>query len=327
MRHVKLYESWINESASSNIPKILDSGLLALQEEFDMYLNDLSMYGNFGSQIRSNISEYRSKYLSSGVWNSLKTKEGIESSLRDFKKLFFEATSAKYFSQISELTSKAIHSDLTDKIWNSTEAVKAATIIKNGDYKLSQSVAAGIIFSQLAIAITKGLYYYSASIPFKVDTSSSPYVYGNYSIEIKESLEKIKNLQNVLDVVTSSDEKIEEFYMTAERFFQKAVTVTKMTAFQAGTHGRAIPYPREVTEYWTDFDKIEPFIKELSFDKLINDFNQQISSGNDIYYASRSFFSLLFYGNRVANSHNNGLNLLSTFMETGGPSWYQKILG
>lgn len=325
MRHVKLYESWINESASSNIPKILDSGLLALQEEFDMYLNDLSMYGNFGSQIRSSISEYRSKYLSSGVWNSLKTKEGIESSLRDFKKLYSEATSADEFSKISELTSKAIHSDLTDKVWNSTEAVKAATIIKNGDYKLSQSVAAGIIFSQLAIAITKGLYYYSASIPFKVDTSSRAYY--SFSSDTREDLKKIKNLQNVLDEVTSSTEKIEELYEKAERFFQKAVRVTKETAFQAGTHGRAIPIPTEVTEYWQDFEKIEPYVKELSFDKLINDFNQQISSDFGIYYSSNSLFSLLFYGNRVANSLNRGLNLLSTFMETGGPSWYQKILG
>ena len=106
MRHIKMYESWLNEASGANVPSTLDKGLQKLQSQFDSQLIDLSSYGALSSQVRSYIDRYRSQYLNSAVWNSIGTEAGLNKSINDFKESQNIPNSVKYpnVSSISNTT-------------------------------------------------------------------------------------------------------------------------------------------------------------------------------------------------------------------------------
>lgn len=319
MRHIKLFESWLNEAKTVNVPMVLDNGLKYIQTEYDGALKDLSQFGNLAKEIRSYTNDYRSQYLSSGVWSSVNTKQGLESSIQDFKKLYYEATAGYGETQtaIRMLAIKLYSSDPASKIWNSKEAVNAAKIIQNGNPNLSKSIAAGIILSQLAFAITKGLYYYSANIPYTVGEERA----GFSDPDVADRWLAIKKLKGVFDVATSSD--MQKNYDLGKDYFSQWKVVTKTVPYTPGTHGRTMVRKEDVDEFQVNMEKIKPYIDKLSLETIVSKENLK----QNLWVVADSLYSFLFIGNYIGSQMQSSMEQFSQFMERGGPTWYQKIIG
>lgn len=321
MRHIKMYESWLNEAKSTIVPMVLDNGLKFIQDEYDKALMDLSKFGNLANEIRSFTNEYRSQYLSSSLWNTINTKQGLESSLQDFKKLYYDATVGYSDTQtpFHMLALKLFSSDTSSKIWNSKEVVNAAKMINMGNPNLSKGIAAGIILSQLSIAITKGLYYYSASIPYNIGKSVERSSFKDY--DTADRWLAIKTLQGVFDEASSPD--LDVNYNLGKAHFSEWNVVTKTTPFKSGTSGRTYYRYEDVDEFELNMYNIKRFIDTLNLDTLTS----KDTLDNNFWTVADSMYSILFVGNYIGWQMQNSIEQFSKFMQKGGPTWYQKIIG
>ena len=327
MRHIKMYESWLNEAKSTIVPMVLDNSLKFIQDEYDHALMDLSKFGNIANEIRSFINDYRSQYLSSSLWSSINTKQGLESSLQDFKKLYYDATLGYSDTQtpFHMLALKLFNSDTSSKIWNSKEVVDAAKMIKMGNPNLSKSIAAGIILSQLSIAITKGLYYYSASIPYNIGKSVERSSFSDY--DTADRWHAIKTVQGVFDEASSPD--IDVNYNLGKAHFSEWKVVTKIVPFKSGTSGRVevnssnVERYEEVDEFRLNMYNIKRYIDTLNLDTITS----KDILDNNLWPVAQSMYSILFVGNYIGWQMQYRIEQFSKFMQKGGPSWYQKIIG
>jgi hypothetical protein len=303
MAHVKLYESWLNEAKTGNVPSILDSALIQYQSMTDNFLNGLSKYGILSQQIRKSIDVFRNKYLPSNSWKSMNDAPGLSSAIEDFKTLYMEVTEGNVNQlPFGKVLSKVHNYHTSDKIWNSPEIIKAAELLKNGDYIIADSVGASIILSQMAIAVTKGLYYYSSKVPVM-------------------NMEQ-KTLKGVIDEIRHDD--IDQLLYMGEDFFSITQTRTHTSYMTPGTHGRTIPSGTYREDYRAlETDKITPFVKNLSLDSLLN----MAKSETYAFDMQKVVFSILFVGSFVGDKTLSNLESALTFMEMGGPTWYNKILG
>ena len=304
MRYIKLYENWLNEENGSNVPFTLDKGLKKIQTQFDSQLIDLSSYGALSSQVRSYIDTYRNQYLNSSVWNSIGTEAGLNASLNDFKELYrLSIAGNDTNTPLNKTLSNIFKEDITDKIWYSKDTVNAAKVIKYGDDKLASSIAAGIILSQLGIAITKGLYHISGNIPLK---TSDP---------------AIKNIKNALDSLYKED--IEELSEYGGELFSITGYKRKYEYTTPGTHGRTFASDSWLEPYRVvDAEKFSPFLKNLSLDYI----KTMASNASYATEAVKPMYSVLAIGEYVAERVSTGVELSVNFMKSGGPSWYQTIL-
>lgn len=312
MRHIKMYESWLNEASDANIPLILDKSAMKEQSGVQIMLSDLSQYGNLANQVKSAMSSFRSRYLPSGAWEEMNTANGLNKAFESFRELYQIATAGDVtYSPLYKTMQNAFKSGIIDTFWYSGDIVNAGKVIKNGDSKIAEHLGASIILSQLSVAITKGLYYYSTNIPLKPEADG-----------------KLVTLKSELDsrgagATIDSEEGLEALKEMGESYFSTIKTVTKQSYMTVGTHGRTIPSGTYEKSYLSLTEgSITPFVKSLNFDTFVNTLKQ--TKGYDIPpYA----YSILFIGTYVGERSILSLNLASSFMEKGGPTWYNKILG
>jgi hypothetical protein len=302
MRHIKLYENWLNEAKGSNIPNLLDKGLARAQYYVDSELNTLAKYGNLSNQIRGYINSYRNQYLPSSSWKEMNTAPGLSAGMEKFKELYQKAIVGDVANTpLRKTLSRIFNYSTTDKIWYSKETVRAAEIIKNGDDSLADSVGASIILFQLGTALTKGLYYYS----------------GNIALNLPE----VKTVQAAVDSLNIDG--IEDIIDYGSDFFSITATENKPSYMTAGSSGRTFTYDTYEVDYRVlKESKISPFVRTLSLDNVIN----LIKGETSTYSMANVFFSTYFVGSYVGENTVVGISSASKFMETGGPTWYNEIL-
>ena len=312
MRHIKMYESWLNEASMSSIPKYLDDATYKEQAEVEDWVNKLSKYGNLANQIKTAMSSYRSRYLPTEAWKAMNSAPGLTTAIVNFKELYQKATVGDVSqSALQKAMQNAFKSGIVDSFWYSKEIVNAGNIIKNGDPAIADSIGASIILSQLSIAITKGLYYYSKNISLK-------------NIEANTGIKTIKDALDSIGAYGTIDsgEGIEAIKDMGKSYFSTIKTETKQGYMTAGTHGRTLPSGTYEKSYLSiTEEKITPFVNNLNMDTFLNSLKETPSSniGNLAY-------TILFIGTYVGEHSIIGINLANNFMEKGGPSWYDEIL-
>lgn len=311
MRHIKLYENWLNEASGADIPLFLEKAALKEQSEVQVLLSDLSKYGNLANQVKDAMSSFRSRYLPSESWQGMNSASGLNSAFENFKELYQKATGGGLLnSPLNKFMRNAFKSGVIDSFWYSADIVNAGKVIKYGDSKIAEHLGASIILSQLSIAITKGLYYYSTNISLPPGEDGKP-----------------KTLKSELDsrgayATIDYSEGLEALKGMGKRYFSTVKTQTKQQYMTAGSHGRTIPSSSYEKSYLSLIEgSITPFVNSLNFDNFINKLKQ--TPGYNIPEYS---YSILFIGTYVGESAILSLNLASGFMEKGGPSWYNEIL-
>ena len=312
MRHIKMYESWLNEASGTDIPLVLDKATLNDQGEVQVLLSDLSKYGTLANQVKDAMSSFRSRYLPSGAWEEMNTANGLNKAFESFRELYQIATAGDVtHSPLYKTMQNAFKSGIMDTFWYSGDIVNAGKVIKNGDSKIAEHLGASIILSQLSVAITKGLYYYSKNISLQSGEDG-----------------KSKTVNSELDsrgagATIDSEEGLEALKEMGKSYFSTIKTKTKQSYVTVGTHGRTIPSSSYEKSYLSlTEERITPFVKSLNFDTFVNTLKQ--TTGYDIPpYA----YSILFIGTYVGERSILSLNLASSFMEKGGPTWINKNLG
>jgi hypothetical protein len=311
MKYVKLFENWLNEASDANIPLLLDKAAMKEQSEVQILLTDLSQYGNLANQVKGAMSSFRSRYLPSEAWQEMNTANGLNKAFESFRELYQIATAGdETHSPLYKTMKNAFKSGIIDSFWYSADIVNAGKVIKNGDSKIAESLGASIILSQLSIAITKGLYYYSTNIPLKPEADGK-------LVTLKSELDSRGTYASI-----DSEEGLEALKGMGKSYFSTIKTETKQGYMTVGTHGRTIPSGTYEKSYLSlTEERITPFVNNLSFNTFVNNL-KQTSGYNVPPYA----YSILFIGTYVGERSILSLNLASAFMEKGGPSWYNEIL-
>ena len=311
MRYIKLYENWLNEASGTNIPLLLDKSTSKEQNEVQILISDLAQYGNLANQVKSAISSFRSRYLPSDAWQEMNNASGLNKAFVNFKELYQIATAGDVLdSPLYKTMKNAFKSGVIDSFWYSNDIVNAGKVIKDGDSKIAESLGASIILSQLSVAITKGLYYYSTNIPLKPEADGK-------LITLKSQLDS-RGAGATIDY----GEGLEALKGMGKQYFSTVKTETKQSFMSVGTHGRVIPSGTYEKSYLSlTEEKITPFVNTLNFDTFINNLKETPS-----YNISDLAYSILFIGTYVGERSILSLNLASAFMEKGGPSWYNEIL-
>lgn len=302
MRYIKLYENWLNESTGEELLKSLDIGLTGYQKEIDGMLNELSRYGKLSEQIRQSLNTYRSQYLSSEVWSTVGTEQGLNNAFAKFKELYFKSIASKDATlKFSNVLKNVGKSGMLDQVKYAAEAKKASGIIKDGDAKLADSIAAAIILNQLSIAITKGLYYHSSAISLK----------GFYSDVYNTAKDYI---DNVLREEPSQYLDIKHLRDIGSMLFQ-AQSVERRTEWSST--GRVAVQSNAVPITYFTNEKLTPFVENLSYPTIVNLMKTETWN---------ALFSLLTVGGYLGERTYQNLDLASRFMEEGGEKWYQNIV-
>lgn len=304
MEYVKLFENWLLEASGEDIPKILQEGVSKNQKTNRDELNKLSKYGKLAEQIISAIDSYRSEYLTTATWKKLATEEGLNEGIENFKTLYKKVTDGDiYNTPLNKVLKNAFKYEFSDKVFSSKETVKAAEVINKGDSNLANSIGASVILAHLGIAITKGLYYYSKNI------------------KLEKPDEKNKTAQDFFNNLGISS--VDEFAKYGEEYFGDLVSEIKKLYMTAGTHGRTFAYDSyEVKTLKFQSEKVEPFINSLSLDMIKNKVKK-----SDSINGMRVLCSILAIGELINESQVAWIGCMNRFMEQGGPSWYQKLLG
>lgn len=311
MRYIKLYENWLNEASGTNIPLLLDKSTSKEQNEVQILISDLAQYGNLANQVKSAMSSFRSRYLPSDAWQEMNTASGLNKAFVNFKELYQIATAGdETHSPLYKTMKNAFKSGVIDSFWYSNDIVNAGKVIKDGDSKIAESLGASIILSQLSVAITKGLYYYSTNIPLKPEADGKP-------VTLKSQLDSTGAYATI-----DFEEGMESLKGMGKSYFSTIKTDTKQGFMSVGTHGRVIPSGTYEKSYLSlTEERITPFVNTLNFDTFINNLKETPS-----YNISDLAYSILFIGTYVGERSILSLNLASAFMEKGGPSWYNEIL-
>ena len=314
MRHIKMYESWLNEAERVMLDQIILKALENGKVTVDKNLVELSKYGKiFESQIRSNLTQLREQYASSSVWSNLGTIAGLETAIENFKNLFFISyggTSSNVYGTRNPLTGFTVKINnaleildndffegikIDNELWRSKAAVNLRDIITQGNNEFARGIAASIIILDLAVAVTNGLYYNSNSLILRSNKTLAEMlktVVGDSSLSDKNAIydKFIKLGEN-----SNTFNRVEDIY----------------------TH----PYSNSIKPEWKGFKveqnfmQIVPYVQQLS----VNFFTDNIGNSAD-------FFSPLFVGNYMFNNANYSIDKAVEFMKAGGPSLLQSAI-
>ena len=318
MRHIKMYESWLNEAERVMLDLILSKGLSKAKETVNTNLIELSTYGKiFESQIRKNLDIFRNTYASSSIWTSLSTKPGIETAINNFKELFFISYGGTdQFNSIStgftvkvnnalEFAENDFFEGITidNKLWRSKQAVELKNIIINGNEELAKGLASSIILLDLATAITNGLYYMSKSITLK-----------QWGEKTNVNLGSLLN-QTLIGNLTDYD--------------NIAILGKDSNMFTSLKDVYTRPYNNRIRGEWKGYDIVYnftqfiPYVKKMTADFLID--QMQYGQYNQMQPPSE-FFAPLYIGYYMSNDANYSIDKAVEFMKAGGPNLLQSAI-
>lgn len=313
MRYVKLYENWINEAASVKLDMILSNGLKKTKESTDFSLNRLAKFGKtFESQIRKNISDFRSKYATN-IWNNLNSKEGVDMAIKNFKELFFMSYGGSGYSN-SPLTAftvkvnNAIDSGLGDffssvtidnDLWRSKEALELRDIIVNGNEQLAKGLAASIILLDISVAITNGMYFNANNTTLR-----------RWNGEDNVNLGALLN-STLTGKFTSFD--------TLLTYGKESSMFIRLEDVWTTPYNPRIPTEWKGYKTLSNYSAFIPYVKEMTFDDIVESMAGR-SNGQE---PPREFFAPLFVGFYMSTDAMESINKASEFMQSGGPSLLQ----
>jgi len=316
MKHIKLYENWLNEAQGVKLDAILLDALSKTKYVTDANLVALSKFGKtFESQIRKNLDSFRQKYASNSVWNNLNSKEGIDAAIGNFKELFFAAHGGNAQVRNSPLTAFGVKINnaldyteddffsgitLDNELWRSNAAVELKDIIVNGNENMARGLAASIILLDLGVAITNGMYFMSNSITL-----------GRW---VNQENVNLGNLLNT--TLTGKFSEAKELLNWGRNFvdFYKLKDVY--------TH----PYNNSIKPDWkrfqtvSNFEEFVPYVKKMSFDYLTETI--QWSDGG-VNMPPPGFFAPIFVASYMSDGANTAIAMATDFMKAGGPSLLQ----
>lgn len=323
MKHIKLYENWLNEGEGIKIDSILSQSLANTKKIIDSNLTELSKYGKpFESQIRKNIDTLRNKYASNDIWNNLSSKEGIKIAIENFKELFFLSYRGKGYSNspLNGLTikiNKALELNDGDffevtldnnkswgsnkkyqKLWRSNEAVELKDIIVDGNEDLAKGIAASFILLDLGIAITNGFYYISSKVAIK-----------------KENINLNTLLNNTMATKYQSYEKISRIGKESNYF-------NGIADIYSVSYGGNAPKEWKGFNVESDYSEFSSYVKKMNVDFIINSINDE----TNLKEPPTELFAPLFIGYYMTNNANYSIAKATEFMKAGGPSFLQSII-
>lgn len=318
MKYIKMYESWLNEAAPVKLDAILSGGLEKNKQITNSILIELSNYGKvFESQIRKNIISLRGKYTPSSLWNNLNSKEGINMAMKNFKDLFFMSYGGRGYSNspLNGFTVKVNNAlNLSDgdffndikidnELWRSKEAVELKNIIVNGDEELAKGLASSIILSDLATAITNGMYYMSSSV----------------------TLKKWKDQENVNLGALLNSTLTGKFtnYDTLVGLGKESRMFTSLKDVYTSTYNPRIPREWKGFEVEHNYDQFIPYVKGMSFDYVVSTIE---GGGFGPNQPPSEFFAPLFVGSYMTTDANYSMDKAVEFMKSGGPNLLQSAI-
>ena len=342
--YIKLYEQWLNEDSPADI---LAKEILSMKDstrnqikkgtknftmtvrkrmdtnnrELDDLLNKFSQYGNFSAQIREAVKENKAKY-SDSLWSNLGTISGVENAINTFKMMFSQAFKDKnintYRSKFEDAMDTALASSgyykFDDEIMNSSKIMELMGAISNGNKKYANEIGFYFAMFDVACAVTNGLYFISGQLPITM----------KYPLEDGTTFKNLKELANYSGPLSFKD-----LVDNGISQFQLSYTTSTPSYFTAGSsgHGRTIAYGVKKTEYFTQLEKFNDYVNNFSLANI-----QKEAQSNVDDYQLRSVFPAYAFGiASIGNYYNNVSKSIIersiTFMEQGGGTWYQKLIG
>lgn len=324
--YIKLYEQWLNENQTTtpNFTQIISKYMdVNNNKMIDRSLNELAQHGALSNDIRIAIKENKVKY-SDGLWNNISTPSGVESAINVFKMMFNKMLDRKepssYRSKFEEAMFDAIGNDrvtynFSEKILNSKKVVDLMNSIVKGNKAYADEIGFYFAMFDVACAITNGIYYVSSQIPISMK-------YAN-----EEGI-KFNNLREAFDSKNNKFVKFKDITQKAESLFQKSVQSSRVGYMTPG-QGRTISYSVPITDYYLQIDTFKDYVNNFSLSSVQKEAETWL---NDSYNSNTLFvpgyiFGILYIGNYYNQIGKSIIERSTSFMQEGGASWYQKLLG
>lgn len=327
--HIKLYEQWLNEAEIVNknaFDKIISREMQINNKRVDDYLNKLSQYGLFSNEIRESIKLNKAKY-SDSLWSNLGSISGVENAINIFKMMFSEMVKSRKsksfrrnFETVMNLTlnTSGIFT-FDDKLARSTEAIELMNVIKNGNKKYANEVGFYFAMFDVACAITNGIYYISGQLPI---TMTNPLADGVTTFKnVKEVIDY--KLNRVKDYVALTDKGRETFNLPV---------ATEKTIYHDLGSGIVIPAvdmadPIEI-HYVYSVENFVEFVNNFNISYLQQKFQNKVNESDESRYSlPNDVFGIMYVGNFYNRIGSSILQRAVGFMEQGGASWYQRLIG
>lgn len=324
--YIKLYEQWLNEAevAKSNFSTVISRAMDGNNKKVDNYLNQLSQYGTFSNEIREAIKLNKAKY-SDSLWSNIGTMSGVENAINTFKMMFTQMIKGKdistYRSKFEQAMSDALRTtgsfQFDDKIMNSSKVVDLMNTIAKGNKKYADEIGFYFAMFDVACAVTNGLYYISSQLPLDMK--------GNY---VQEDSAVFKNVKELADYKLNRTKIYDDIINKAEGQFEKAYSSSRVGYMSVGSSGfgRTLSYSIPTTDYVLQVEKFVDYVNNFS----VSNFQREAQSSVNEYpfwYFPQYAFGVLYIGHYYNSIAMSILERSITFMEQGGATWYQKLLG
>lgn len=327
--HIKLYEQWLNEAEIVNknaFDKIISREMQINNKRVDDYLNKLSQYGLFSNEIRESIKLNKAKY-SDSLWSNLGSISGVENAINIFKMMFSEMVKSRKsksfrrnFETVMNLTLNTSGMfTFDDKLAKSTEAIELMNIIKNGNKKYANEVGFYFAMFDVACAITNGIYYISGQLPI---TMTNP---------LADGVTTFKNVKEVIDYKLN---RVKDYGVLTDKgreTFNLPVATEKTIYHDLGS-GISIPAvdmsdPIEI-HYVYSVENFVEFVNNFNISYLQQKFQNKVNESDESRYSlPNDVFGIMYVGNFYNNIGSSILQRAVGFMEQGGASWYQRLIG
>lgn len=323
--YIKLYEQWLNEAevAKSNFSTVISKAMNKNNQKVDDYLNKLSQYGIFSNEIREAIKLNKAKY-SDSLWSNIGTTSGVENAINTFKMMFTQMIKGKdinnYRSKFEEAMSDALRTtgsyQFDDKIMNSSKVVDLMNTIAKGNKKYADEIGFYFAMFDVACAVTNGLYYISSQLPLDMK---------NY---VQEDSAVFKNVKELADYGKNSVKKYNDIINLAEGQFEKAYSSSRVGYLSVGSggFGRTLSYSIPTTDYVLQVEKFVDYVNNFSVANVQREAQSNVNEYPFWYFPSYTF-GVLYIGHYYNSIAMSILERSITFMEQGGATWYQKLLG
>jgi len=323
--YIKLYEQWLNEAeiAKVNFSTVISKAMNKNNQKVDDYLNKLSQYGLFSTEIREAIKQNKAKY-SDPLWSNLGTTSGVDNAINTFKIMFNQMIKGKdisnYRSKFEEAMSAALRTtgsfQFDDKIMNSSKVVELMNTIAKGNKKYADEVGFYFAMFDVACAVTNGIYYISSQLPLDMK---------NY---VQEDSAVFKNVKELADYSRNPVKKYNDIINLAEGQFEKAYSSSRVgyTTVGGGGFGRTLSYSIPTIDYVLQVEKFVDYVNNFSVANVQREAQSNVNEYPFWYFPSYTF-GVLYIGHYYNSIAMSILERSITFMEQGGATWYQKLLG
>jgi hypothetical protein len=324
--YIKLYEQWLNENQVPNMgfTKIISKYMdMNYNNILDLSLNDLSQYGAFSNEIREAIKKNKAKY-SDNLWNNLNTPSGVENAINVFKMMFNTMLGRKepssYRSKFEEAMFDAIGNErlvynFGEKILKSKKVVDLMNSIVKGNKAYADEIGFYFAMFDVACAITNGIYYVSNQIPISM------------KYNLRDDGVKFNNLREAFDYKGNKFIDFEDIAYRAEGLFQKSVQSSRVGYMTPG-QGRTIAYSVPITDYYLQIDTFKDYVNNFSLSKIQEESQKWLDDTSNSYRSIPSYiFGILYIGSYYNKIGKSIIERSTSFMQEGGASWYQKLLG